>query len=144
MNIISEFPYRVDDHLFFSDIGVEQKEARDAYHGFFNKNLAVTSNNYDKSRVYIQSQSNIFGYFADLFNLIVNRLYTTQRILKDMEKEYHTAYGESNTEAEKYPYLDEDSCWSDINISDTETGDPDYIGERSINIGEKCFSYKNS
>ncbi len=144
MKSLSEFPSRVDDLIYFSDADDKHIEQKETFQGFFNKDIGNTNDSYEQSRMYIKSQTGIFGYFADLFNLLINRLFTTQKILFDMDKEYHTAYGGISETAESYPYLDEDSCWSDIEFLEFETGDPDYQGERGINLGTQCFAYKDS
>ncbi len=80
-NPISSFPDKVDEMTFFQDISLDKKEIMDTY------DALVAQKRYTEASEYMDQQSGIFGYFADFFNLLENRIYQLQDHILQKEKE---------------------------------------------------------
>ncbi len=74
-NPVSYYPNKVDDMIFFQDNNLENVEIMNHY------NELITQGKYTEAGNYIEQQENIYGFFADFFNLIENRIYNTQEYL---------------------------------------------------------------
>ena len=61
--------------IFFQDNNLENVEVMNHY------NELITQGKYTESNDYISPQEGIYGFFADFFNLIENRIYNTQEYL---------------------------------------------------------------
>lgn len=74
-NSISYYPNKVDEMIFFQDNNLENVEVMNHY------NELIAQGKYTESNGYISQQEGIYGFFADFFNLIENRIYNTQEYL---------------------------------------------------------------
>ena len=74
-NPISYYPNKIDEMTFFQDNNLEKVEIMNHY------NELISQGKYDEASDYINQQEGIYGFFADFFNLIENRIYTLQEYL---------------------------------------------------------------
>lgn len=72
-NPISTYPTKVDELVFFQDNDLENISVVDEY------NRLINEGKYDEAIQYVADNGNIYGFFADFFNLIENRIYTLQK-----------------------------------------------------------------
>lgn len=72
---ISHYPEKIDDMTFFQDASLDNIEIIKHY------NALITEGKYNEANEYINQQEGIYGYFADFFNLIENRIYSLQEYL---------------------------------------------------------------
>ena len=78
-NPISNYPDSIDPMIFFQDISLTQTEVMDTY------NQLILQGKYSEATDYISDQHGIYGYFADYFNAIENRIYHLQEYLLTVE-----------------------------------------------------------
>lgn len=71
-NPISNYPVKVDELVFFQDNDLENINVVNEY------NRLINEGKYDEAIQYVADNGNIYGFFADFFNLIENRIYTLQ------------------------------------------------------------------
>lgn len=71
-NPISNYPTKVDELVFFQDNDLENINVVNEY------NRLINEGKYDEAIQYVADNGNIYGFFADFFNLIENRIYTLQ------------------------------------------------------------------
>lgn len=74
-NPVSCYPSKIDEMIFFQDNNLEQVEIMNHY------NELIAQGKYDEANDYINQQEGVYGFFADFFNLIENRIYTLQDYL---------------------------------------------------------------
>lgn len=74
-NPISYYPDKIDEMIFFQDNNLEKTDLINTY------NNLVTQGNYSKANDFIHQQEGIYGFWADFFNLIENRIYNLQEYL---------------------------------------------------------------
>lgn len=79
-NPISYYPTKIDEMIFFQDINLENMEIMNHY-----SNL-IAQGKYTEASGYIGQQENIYGFFADFFNLIENRINNLQEYLLNKPK----------------------------------------------------------
>lgn len=96
-NPISNYPDKIDEMTFFQDNNIENIQIINHY------NSLITQGKYSEASDYINQQDGIYGYFADLFNLIENRIYKLQKYLlqKPSKSQPFTYY-----DGKAYPPLD--------------------------------------
>lgn len=83
----SSYPDKIDDMIFFQDNNLEKNDVIKEY-----ENL-IAQGKYDDANRYINQQKGLYGYFADYFNLIENKIYRTQdHLLKKPPKEQSFIY----------------------------------------------------
>ena len=78
----SNFPDEIDTLGYHSDVTIGQQEIMDEYESL------VAQNRYAEAYKLI-SESSIFGWFADYFNMLENRIYSTQVFLTNTLKVQH-------------------------------------------------------
>lgn len=79
-NPISNYPTEVDGLVFFQDNDLENI-------GFVNEyNRLIDKKKYDEANKFINENGSIYGFFADFFNLIENRIYNLQEYESDKYK----------------------------------------------------------
>lgn len=102
---VSYYPDKVDEMTFFQDNSLENIDVLDQY------NTLIKQGRYSEADEYINQQEDIYGFFADFFNLIENRIYTTQEYLlqKPSKKQPFIYYDEKG-----YPPLNI-TIFSDVN-----------------------------
>lgn len=71
-NPISNYPTMVDELVFFQDNDLENINVVNEY------NQLINEGKYDEAIQYVADNGNIYGFFADFFNLIENRIYNLQ------------------------------------------------------------------
>lgn len=93
ISVTSLFPTKVDDMIFFCDIDLEHKPIMDKYR------ILIAQGKYDEAEKLANETPVLFGYFGKYFNLIENRIETTQTYLKTkgsiMKKENPFVYSDS-------------------------------------------------
>lgn len=72
---ISYYPEKIDDMTFFQDGNLDNIEIINHY------NKLIKKGKYNEANDYINQQKNVYGFFADFFNLIENRIYNLQNYL---------------------------------------------------------------
>ncbi len=102
-NPVSYYPNKIDEMTFFQDNNLENIEIINHY------NNLISQGKYSEASDYINQQEGVYGFFADFFNLIENRIYNLQEYLlnKPPKKQPFVYYDE---EAEP-PNVDEDTIW---------------------------------
>lgn len=71
----SHYPNKVDEMIFFQDNNLEKVEIMNHY------NKLIAQGKYTEASEYINQQESLWGFFADYFNLLENRIYTLQEYL---------------------------------------------------------------
>ncbi len=103
-NTTSHYPDGVDTMLFFQDNDLEKTDIIDTY------NNLIAQDKYTEASAYINQQDNVYGYFADFFNAIENRIYNLQKyLLEKPPKKQPFIYYELQDDEE--PLLDEGMFW---------------------------------
>lgn len=74
-NVRSYYPDGIDPMIFFQDNDLEKVDIIDTY------NKLISFGRYTEANEYIKLHENVYGYFADFFNAIENRIYNTQKYL---------------------------------------------------------------
>ena len=72
---VSYYPNKIDEMIFFQDNDLEKADIINTY------NNLITQGKYSKANDFINQQENIYGFFADFFNLIENRIHNLQEYL---------------------------------------------------------------
>lgn len=99
-NPVSSFPDKVDEQIFFQDADLDHFPITEHY------NRLISLQKYDEANNYINEQSGIYGYYADFFNLIENRIHSLQDYL--LKKEKKSPFVSSDEEP---PILTDDTIW---------------------------------
>lgn len=108
----SSFPEAVDPLIFFQDIDIPHKAAYDTFRQM------ISNGQYSAALEYINSQDDVDGYFADLYNLLEERILNLQYHLKCMDNRIiYTNF----TPGANYPYLHANVIWLNYNISTGQT-----------------------
>ena len=79
-NTMSDYPGEIDDMTFFQDNDLENVEIIDQY-----ENL-ISQGKYSEADTFINQQEGVYGYFADFFNLLENKIYSLQEHILTKEK----------------------------------------------------------
>lgn len=79
-NSISSFPDKIDEQTFFQDVDLIHLPIMEHY------NKLISQQKYNEANIYINQQSDIFGYYADFFNMLENRIYSLQSYLLNKKK----------------------------------------------------------
>lgn len=89
-NPTSYYPNKIDDMIFFQDNDLEKVKIMNHY------NDLIAQGKYTEASDYIGQQEGVYGFFADFFNLIENRIYNTQEYLlnKPIKKQPFIYYDE--------------------------------------------------
>lgn len=82
VDVTSKFPDSVDELNYHSDVNIAQKDVMDQYEKY------IQAHNYSQAYALIKN-SNIFGWFADYFNMLENRIYSTQEYLLSTGRNNH-------------------------------------------------------
>lgn len=115
-NSISYYPSKIDEMTFFQDNDLEKVEIMNHY------NELIFQGKYTEASDYISQQENIYGFFADYFNLIENRIYNTQEYLlnKPPKKQPFIHYDEeehfSTNELHVFTDTDEEEDLSSLEL----------------------------
>ena len=74
-NTTSVYPSGIDRMIFFQDNNLDKVEIINEYEKL------IAQGKYDQANAFINQQEGIYGYFADFFNAIENRIFNTQEYL---------------------------------------------------------------
>ncbi len=74
-NPVSCYPDKIDEMIFFQDNSLEKADALNHY------NSLVSQGKYSEAGDFINRQEEMYGFFADFFNLTENRIHNTQEYL---------------------------------------------------------------
>jgi len=74
-NPTSYYPNKIDEMIFFQDNSLDNVEIMNHY------NDLIAQGKYSEANDYINQQEGVYGFFADFFNLIENRIYNLQDYL---------------------------------------------------------------
>ena len=104
-NTVSYYPDRIDPMIFFQDNDLGKVDIINTY------NNLIAQGKYTEACNYINQQEGIYGYFADFFNAIENRIYSTQEYLltKEPIKKQYTFF-DANDEVNE-PDIEEGMFW---------------------------------
>ena len=80
VNSASYYPNKVDEMIFFQDNDIEKVPIITQY-----ENL-ISQGKYNEANKFINQQEGVYGYFADFFNAIENRIYSLQDYLLTKQK----------------------------------------------------------
>lgn len=76
-NPVSCYPEKIDEMIFFQDNSLEKTDVLNHY------NSLAAQSKYGEASEFIERQEGIYGFFADFFNLIENRIHNTQEYLRN-------------------------------------------------------------
>ncbi len=106
---VSDYPNKIDDMTFFQDNNLENIEIINHY------NNLIAQGKYSEASDYISQQEGVYGFFADYFNLIENRLDTLQEhLLNKPKKQPFTYYNKTDLltgEEKEPPKVNQDTIW---------------------------------
>lgn len=74
-NTMSHYPDGTDEMMFFQDNDLTKVDIINTY------NNLISQGKYTEASEYIDRQEGVYGYFADFFNAIENRIYNLQDYL---------------------------------------------------------------
>ncbi|MCM1232121.1 MAG: hypothetical protein NC489_18525 [Ruminococcus flavefaciens] len=105
----SSYPDKVDEMIFFQDCSLDNIDIMNTY------NDLILQGKYNEANNYINQHDNIYGYFADYFNALENRIYSLQDYLlnKPPKKQPFLYFDEVNEEEEEIEPtdVDKDTIW---------------------------------
>ena len=77
---MSIYPDGIDPMTFFQDNNLEKIDVINIY------NALISEEKYKEANNFLSQQEGIYGFFADYFNLIENRIYSLQEYILTKEK----------------------------------------------------------
>ncbi len=104
-NTVSYYPNEIDPMIFFQDNDLEKVDIINTYNNF------ISQGKYTEASNYINQQEGIYGYFADFFNAIENRIFKLQEYLETKtspKKSY--VFFDANDVVEE-PDIEKDMFW---------------------------------
>ena len=109
VNSMSSYPDKIDDMTFFQDCNLENIHIMSTY------NSLIAKGRYSEAGKYINQQEGIYGYFADFFNALENRIYNLQDYLlhKPPKKQPFLYFYEKDDNGEEIEpsEITEDTIW---------------------------------
>ncbi len=121
-NSVSHYPKQIDEMIFFQDNNLEKAGINEHY------NNLIAQGKYSEASDYINQQEGVYGFFADFFNLIENRIYSLQEYLlqKSPKRQLFIYYDEeehfSVQNLHVFTDIDEEDALSSITLfSDNNT-----------------------
>lgn len=99
----SYYPEKIDEMIFFQDNDIAKVEIMNRY------NTLISQEKYDEANDYINQQKGVYGSFADYFNLIENKIYSTQEYLLSKQKKQLFVYDEEEPEN-----IDKGTIWIEL------------------------------
>ena len=119
-NTLSDYPGIIDDMTFFQDNNLENIEIINQY-----ENL-ISQGKYSEANSYINQQEDVYGYFADFFNLLENRIYSLQEHLLTKEKAqpfiFHDEEDRHSIESLQIFYEKKEETGTNIRLSEDNHG----------------------
>lgn len=108
-NTVSLYPEGIDPMLFFQDNSLDKIAIINEY------NDLISQGNYEEAGNFINNQEGVYGYFADFFNAIENRIYSLQKYLHDKkpltEKEHPFVYWDQTLDEIEEPSVEDGMLW---------------------------------
>ncbi len=106
-NVTSHYPDGIDKMIFFQDNDLEKADIINAY------NELISQEKYTLASQYINQQNGVYGYFADFFNAIENRIYNLQDYLhqKPPIKKQFVHFDADDSIDESAPDIEEGMFW---------------------------------
>lgn len=101
----SYFPDGIDPMLFFQDNDLEHIDIINNY------NKLIALGKYTEANNYIKLHRDVYGYFADYFNAIENRIYNTQKYLSEKKPPKKQYVFFDPTEEQPEPDIEEGMFW---------------------------------
>lgn len=120
----SSYPNAIDPLIFFQDIDIPHQEAFETFRGL------IAQGRYNEAIEYINQVDDADGYFADLYNLIIKRVYNLQYHLLETNSKFIYS---TTTPKTNYPYLHNGIIWFNYN-KDTKAVAPN---SRDIEVNEE-------
>ncbi len=104
---MSHYPDGIDELIFFQDNNLETIESMKYY------NVLTAQGRFTEANKYISKRNDVYGYFADLYNAIENRIYTLQDYLLKMppKKKFFVFINDQTSEPD-VSLLEENMIWS--------------------------------
>ena len=104
INTMSIYPNGIDKMMFFQDNSLDNIEIINTY-----ENL-ISQGKYDEANKFLsKQQENVYGFFADYFNALENRIYNLQKYLLTKTKINNFVSSESPDEEPES--ITGDSIW---------------------------------
>lgn len=101
-NTTSYYPDGIDKMFFFQDNNLEKIDTINQY------NNLIAQGKYSEANQYISQQEGIYGYFADFFNALENRIYNLQKyLLQKPPKKRYFFYWDENEQNNADPFTHE-------------------------------------
>ena len=107
-NPLSYYPNKIDEMIFFQDNNLENIEIINHY------NHLIAHGKYSEASDYIRRQENIYGFFADFFNLIDIRLFYSDNETDSKNLDlFHIFINDEELEKEEVepPDINENTIW---------------------------------
>ncbi len=101
-NTVSYYPDGIDKMLFFQDNNSEKIDTIIQY------NNLIAQGKYSEANQFIDQQEGVYGYFADFFNALENRIYNLQTyLLQKPPKKRYFFYWDENEQNNDDPFTHE-------------------------------------
>lgn len=106
-NVTSHYPDGIDQMLFFQDNDLDNMDIINTY------DQLITQGNYTEADRYINQQDGVYGYFADFFNAMENRIHNLQDHLleKPPIKKQFAYFDADESAAGNEPAIEEGMFW---------------------------------
>lgn len=140
-NPISSYPSKLDELIFFQDNDLENISSIEEY------NHLINQEKYDEAIRFVKENGEIYGFFAEFFNLIENRVGSLQEYLsykyKTLKKQPFVHYTKSTYDLKVFTDTDIQETTEDLYVfSDDITFDPFelltiFTGNQETDIIEK-------
>ena len=133
-NPTSFYPGKIDDMVFFRDNNLEKADIINHY------NDLIAQCKYSEASEYISRQEGVFGFFADYFNLIENRIYNLQEYLlnKPPKKQPFIHFDQKClVSAENMSIFSDDTASEALDVLQIFIGDNEDEAEAFIDIWEE-------
>ena len=88
----SSYPNKIDPMIFFQDVCLDKQDIMEQYDNLISQGKYTEANNY------ISQQEGIYLFSADFFNLIENRIFSTQNYLLTKQPKHPFVFTEEKPE----------------------------------------------
>lgn len=102
-NTTSYYPDGIDKMIFFQDNDLTKVDIINTY------NNLIAKGKYTEANQYINQQEGIYGFFADFFNAIENRIYNLQKyLLQKPPKKRYFFYWDEDEQNNQFQFSHDD------------------------------------
>lgn len=102
-NTASYYPDGIDKMIFFQDNDLTKLEIINTY------NNLIVQGKYSEANQYINQQEGVYGFFADFFNALENRIYNLQTyLLQKPPKKRYLFYWDADEYNNQTPFSHDD------------------------------------